>query len=120
KEAPPANLPMIHAQGAAWWPLAMARELDDAILLLRTNEPELGTWVLKTAGDAAHVLAADAALDTHQADWCVRETSGVRRRAAGGHLAHALCADRARLMLRRHAARAGPRRRSELHARVAG
>jgi benzoyl-CoA-dihydrodiol lyase len=80
KEAPPAHLPMIHAQGAAWWPLAMARELDDAILLLRTNEPELGTWVLKTAGDAAHVLAADATLETHQADWFVRETIGMLRR----------------------------------------
>jgi benzoyl-CoA-dihydrodiol lyase len=80
KEAPLANLPMIHAQGATWWPLAMARELDDAILLLRTNEPELGTWVLKTAGDAAFVLAADAALEAHQADWFVRETIGMLRR----------------------------------------
>ena len=80
KVAPPAELAAVHAQGAAWWPLAMARELDDAILLLRTNEPELGTWVLKTAGDAAHVLAADAALEEHQADWFVRETIGMLRR----------------------------------------
>ena len=78
--APVADLAAIHAQGAAWWPLAMARELDDAILLLRTNEPELGTWVLKTAGDAAHVLAADGALAAHASDWFVRETIGMLRR----------------------------------------
>ncbi|HYR00360.1 MAG TPA: 2,3-epoxybenzoyl-CoA dihydrolase [Casimicrobiaceae bacterium] len=80
KSAPAADVAAIHAQGAAWWPLAMARELDDAILLLRTNEPELGTWVLKTSGDAAHVLAADAALAAHKADWFVRETIGMLRR----------------------------------------
>ncbi len=80
KAAPPAEVAAIHAQGAAWWPLAMARELDDAILLLRTNEPELGTWMLKTAGDAAHVIAADAALTAHRSDWFVRETIGMLRR----------------------------------------
>ena len=78
--APPADPAAIHAQGAAWWPLAMARELDDAILLLRTNEPELGTWILKTAGDAANVLAVDAALERHARDWFVRETIGMLRR----------------------------------------
>src|SRR4030095_14423836 len=67
--ASPAELAGIHARGAAWWPLAMARELDDAILLLRTNEPELGTWILKTSGEAAHVLAADATLELFKADW---------------------------------------------------
>jgi len=66
--------------GAAWWPLQMARELDDAILMLRTNDLEIGTWVLKTAGDAQHVLAADAALDQHRAHWFVRETIGMLRR----------------------------------------
>src|SRR5690606_11393394 len=55
----------IVAQGAAWWPLQMARELDDAILQLRTNELDIGTWVFKTEGDAAKVLAADAALQKH-------------------------------------------------------
>ena len=78
--APPDNVEAIRAQGAAWWPLAMARELDDAILLLRTNEPELGTWILKTTGESAHVLAADAALDRFAADWFVRETVGMLRR----------------------------------------
>ncbi len=70
----------ILALGAAWWPLAMARELDDAILLLRTNEPEIGTWVLKTRGDPGLVLAADATLERHQSDWFVRETIGMLRR----------------------------------------
>jgi benzoyl-CoA-dihydrodiol lyase len=78
--APAATPEAIHAAGASWWPLAMARELDDAILLLRTNEPALGTWLLKTAGDAAHVLAADAALAAHRGDWFVRETLGMLRR----------------------------------------
>ena len=80
KSAPPTELAAIKTAGAAWWPLAMARELDDAILLLRTNELEIGTWVLKTAGDAAHVMAADAALERHKADWFVRETIGMLRR----------------------------------------
>ena len=70
----------IVAQGAAWWPLAMARELDDAILMLRTNEPELGTWILKTRGEAASVLACDEALARHAAHWFVRETTGMLRR----------------------------------------
>ena len=78
--APAQGLDAILAQGAAWWPLAMARELDDAILLLRTNEPTLGTWVLKTAGDAAHVLAADEALERDAGNWFVRETIGMLRR----------------------------------------
>jgi benzoyl-CoA-dihydrodiol lyase len=82
--APPAGQPddvaAIHALGAAWWPLAMARELDDAILLLRTNELELGTWILRTAGDAGAVLAVDATLERHAADWFVRETIGMLRR----------------------------------------
>ncbi len=76
----PADLDAIRAQGAAWWPLAMARELDDAILLLRGNELELGTWILKTAGDAAAVLAVDATLERFASDWFVRETTGMLRR----------------------------------------
>ena len=76
----PEDLAAIAAQGAAWWPLAMARELDDAILLLRTNELELGTWVMRTAGDARAVLAMDATLERHAADWFVRETIGMLRR----------------------------------------
>ncbi len=82
--APPSPLPAaldgILALGAAWWPLALARELDDAILLLRTNELDIGTWILKTAGDAAAVLAADTALSTYASNWFVRETTGMLRR----------------------------------------
>ena len=66
--------------GVAWWPLQMARELDDAILNLRTNEPEIGTWQLKTRGDMDRVLAVDTALARHRAHWFVRETLGLLRR----------------------------------------
>ncbi len=69
----PADLAGLHAAGAAFWLLAAARELDDAILHLRSNEPGLGLWVLRTEGDPAAVLAADALLETHAADWLVRE-----------------------------------------------
>ena len=70
---PPANPAAIHAAGADFWPLALARELDDAILHLRFNEPTLGTWILKTTGAAEHVAAADAALAANACDWLVRE-----------------------------------------------
>ncbi|WLW63247.1 2,3-epoxybenzoyl-CoA dihydrolase [Achromobacter aegrifaciens] len=70
----------IVAAGAAWWPLQMARELDDAILSMRTNELDVGTWIIKTEGDAALVLAADAALQQHADHWFVRETAGMLRR----------------------------------------
>jgi benzoyl-CoA-dihydrodiol lyase len=80
KSAPAEGIAPILAAGASWWPLAMARELDDAILLLRTNELDIGTWVLKTQGDAANVLAADAALVRHRSHWFVRETIGMLRR----------------------------------------
>jgi benzoyl-CoA-dihydrodiol lyase len=72
---PPADLAGIHAAGAAFWPLALARALDDAILHLRVNEPELGTWVFRSEGDAALVDAMDAALLSHRDDWLVRETA---------------------------------------------
>jgi len=70
----------IVAAGADWWPLAMARQLDDAILQLRTNEPEMGTWLLKTQGDAARVQAVDATLLARREHWLVRETIGLLRR----------------------------------------
>jgi benzoyl-CoA-dihydrodiol lyase len=68
-----ADLAGIHAAGADFWPLAMARELDDAILHLRSNEPELGILVFRSEGDPVNVLAADALLDEHADDWFVRE-----------------------------------------------
>ncbi len=76
----PADIAGIEAAGAAWWPLAMARQLDDAILSMRTNELEIGTWILKTEGDAAKVLAVDATLLRHRGHWLVRETTGLLRR----------------------------------------
>lgn len=79
-EAPPSDLAGIHAQGAAFWPLAIARELDDAILHLRFNEPETGTWLFRTEGDSAMVAAADAALLALADDWLVREITLYLRR----------------------------------------
>jgi benzoyl-CoA-dihydrodiol lyase len=76
----PIDIDGILAAGAGWWPLAMARELDDAILLLRANEPEIGTVVLKTRGDIATVLACDAAMINYRDHWFVRETIGFLRR----------------------------------------
>ncbi len=80
-EDAPADLAGILAAGARWWPLAMARELDDAVLLLRANEPEIGTWLLKTAGEPEAVLACDRAMAAHRDHWFVRETIGLLRRA---------------------------------------
>jgi benzoyl-CoA-dihydrodiol lyase len=78
--AGPDTVDAIQAAGAAWWPLAAARELDDAILLLRTNELTTGTWVLRTQGDPRVVLAIDAILAAHAQHWLVRETVGMWRR----------------------------------------
>jgi benzoyl-CoA-dihydrodiol lyase len=70
----------IEAAGANWWPLKLARELDDLILNLRTNELEIGTWVIRTHGDAQRVMQADAVLEKHKDHWLVRETIGALRR----------------------------------------
>ena len=78
--APQADPNAIHAAGADWWPLKFARELDDAILMLRTSDLEIGTWVLKTRGPAANILSMDAVLQAQGADWLVRETIGLLRR----------------------------------------
>jgi benzoyl-CoA-dihydrodiol lyase len=76
----PATPDEIVAAGAAWYPLQLARELDDAILEMRTNEPEIGTWLIKTQGDGAAVLALDETLARHAQHWLVRETVGALRR----------------------------------------
>ena len=78
--AQPASVAEIEAAGSNWYPLVLARELEDAILLMRTNENEIGTWLIKTQGDAAAVLAMDAALLANQNHWLVRETIGLLRR----------------------------------------
>jgi benzoyl-CoA-dihydrodiol lyase len=70
----------IEDAGATWWPLQMGRELDDAILMLRTNALDIGTWVLKTRGGSEFVLAVDATLNELREHWLVRETIGLLRR----------------------------------------
>ncbi|EHP38253.1 benzoyl-CoA-dihydrodiol lyase [Cupriavidus basilensis OR16] len=76
----PASVAAIAEAGAAWYPLQLARELEDAILSMRTNELDIGTWLIKTEGDAANVLAMDATLLANQDHWLVRETIGLLRR----------------------------------------
>ena len=76
----PAEIAAIEAAGADWYPLALARELDDAILSMRTNELDIGTWLIKTEGDAEAVLAMDTILIEQQQHWLVRETIGQLRR----------------------------------------
>ncbi len=76
----PRTIEAIHAAGATWYPIAMARELDDAILHLRTNELDIGTWVFKTKGDAAAMLKVDATLQAHASHWLVNEAIGLLRR----------------------------------------
>jgi benzoyl-CoA-dihydrodiol lyase len=60
-------------QGAAFWPLRLARELDDAMLHLRLNESDIGVWIFTTQGEAAQVLAYDALLDSNKDHWLARE-----------------------------------------------
>jgi benzoyl-CoA-dihydrodiol lyase len=78
--AQPTDIAGIEAAGDQWYPLAMARELEDAILQMRTNELDIGIWLIKTQGDSAAVLASDAVLVAHQNHWLVRETIGLLRR----------------------------------------
>ncbi|WP_420726222.1 2,3-epoxybenzoyl-CoA dihydrolase [Hwanghaeella sp. LZ110] len=79
----PSDIDTILKQGMDWWPLAMARELDDAILMLRTNHEEVGLWLLKTQGDADKVLAADKAVLDNADNWFVTEVLGMMRRTFG-------------------------------------
>jgi benzoyl-CoA-dihydrodiol lyase len=76
----PDSIEAVTQAGASWWPLRMARELDDAILHLRTNEQEIGMWLLQTRGDSHAVLATDTVLEKHADHWFVRETIGMLRR----------------------------------------
>ena len=72
-EPPPSDIAGIEAQGVAFWPFALARDLEDAIMELRVNEKEIGTWVFRTEGDSANVEAADKALLDNADHWLVRE-----------------------------------------------
>ena len=76
----PSDLEHVVKAGAGWWPLAMARELDDALLMLRANHREIGTLVLKTRGAIDATLAADGTMIANQGHWFVRETIGFLRR----------------------------------------
>jgi benzoyl-CoA-dihydrodiol lyase len=78
--SPPADAAGAHARGAAFWPLALARELDDLVLHLRVNEEEIGVWVLRTEGAADLVEAYDRFLDAHAGHWLVREVRLYLRR----------------------------------------
>ncbi len=78
--AQPKDAAGIEAAGVNWWPLQFARELDDAILHLRTNESDIGTWVLKSSGNPQAVLDVDATIAANKDNWLVRETVGFLRR----------------------------------------
>lgn len=80
QEVEQVTLNEVLAAGARWWPLQMARELDDAILSLRTNETELGLWIVKTTGNPQAVLVTDEFILSHLDNWFVRETLGMLRR----------------------------------------
>ena len=80
ESAPQLSIKSALAQGAAWYPLQLARELDDAILHLRTNESELGLWLIKTTGNADAIIAIDDFLLANQKNWFVREVLGMLRR----------------------------------------
>src|SRR5262249_28715614 len=69
----PSTPEAILAAGDQFWPLRAFRELDDALLRLRVNEPEIGTVVVRTEGDRDAVLAIDETLVQHREDWLVRE-----------------------------------------------
>jgi len=77
---PESSLEKVLAAGANWWPLQMARELDDAILTLRASELDLGLWLFKTAGNPDAVFATDDFLLAHRENWLVREVLGMLRR----------------------------------------
>ncbi len=75
------TLEKVIAAGANWWPLQMARELDDAILTLRSSKLDLGLWIFKTTGNLEVVLALDEFILNHLDNWFVREVLGMMRRA---------------------------------------
>ena len=78
--AQPQDIAAIEAQGADWYPLVLARELEDAMLSMRTNELDIGVWLVKTEGELEAVLAMDATLRALKDHWLVRETIGYLRR----------------------------------------
>ena len=106
--AQPQDIAAIEAQGANWYPLALARELEDAILSMRTNELDIGVWLMKTEGELDAVLAMDATLHTLQGALARardHRLSAPNLEPARRHLAQPVRARRRGLLLRRHAAR---------------
>ncbi|HET8561569.1 MAG TPA: 2,3-epoxybenzoyl-CoA dihydrolase [Marmoricola sp.] len=79
-DAPPADAAAVLAQGVDYWPMALTRALDDLVLRLRINEPELGTWVVRTRGETDQVLAYDAQLAELAGDWFVNEVTHFYKR----------------------------------------
>ena len=81
----PTTVERVHELGADFWPLAMTRELDDLILRLRTNELELGTWVLRTEGDVEDALAFERVIAEHPATtgWSTRSATTSSARSSG-------------------------------------
>ena len=80
KQEIPGSTDAMHRLGAQFWPLRVARELDDAVLHLRLNELEIGTLVFKSQGDPQLVLAYDAFLDASNRHWLVREIRNYWKR----------------------------------------
>ena len=118
----PTDIAGITAAGAAWYPLQMGRELDDAILQMRTNELDIGTWLIKTEGDVAAALALDATLLAHQGPLAGardHRPAAPQLQPAGCEQPQPVCADRARQLLCRHAAGAGAGLRPQLPADAA-
>ncbi len=119
-EDPPADAAALHAAGAGYWCLAAARALEDAILELRLNEPEIGVWVLKTAGDPATALAHDRLLSGLAAEhWLAAEIRHYWRRVLKRLDVSSRKfgrRDRTRVLFRRPVGRAGLCRRPLLHA----
>ena len=76
----PQDIVAIEAEGANWYPLALARELEDAILSMRTNELDIGVWLMRSEGELEAVLKMDATLAALKEHWLVRETIGYLRR----------------------------------------
>ncbi|HXE23480.1 MAG TPA: 2,3-epoxybenzoyl-CoA dihydrolase, partial [Roseiarcus sp.] len=76
----PQDIAAIEAEGANWYPLALARELEDAILSMRTNEPDIGLWLMRSEGEVESVLAMDATLAALKGHWLARATIGYLRR----------------------------------------
>ena len=116
---PPADPAGIEAEGEAFWPLALARELDDALLHLRHNELEIGTWLIRSRGDLGRIGAFDALLDAHPDHWLGREVRSFWKRILKRLDVVGRSPDRARRageLLRRDPPRAGARRGPRLHA----